>query len=328
MEMLAGSGVDVHVFAYPVNAEAPFKFDGLDAQCQYYLRQNYSDVTLQSVIEGLSPDLIVCSGWIDQGYLRICRSFHPSVKTVLALDNQLPNTLRGWASLLRARYVYRKWFRFAWVPGEPQMAYAKRIGFGTTSIFSGFYTADVERFKCMRFAQPSQPFPKRFVFVGRYLRFKGIKELWEAYDPEEFQGWELWCAGQGALYERRKTGPGIHHLGFVQPDEMDTFVKQGGVFILPSHEEPWGVVVHEFAAAGYPLICSNRVGAATAFLIEGVNGFLVQAGDSKDLKAAMQKMSVQSAESLVEMARASGKLAGKITPESWVEKVTSMLETT
>lgn len=46
---------------------------------------------------------------------------------------------------------------------------------------------------------------------------------------------------------------------------MTNLMKQCGVFILPSRIEPWGVVVHEFSAAGFPLLLSDQVGSAESF---------------------------------------------------------------
>jgi glycosyltransferase involved in cell wall biosynthesis len=327
MELLAGSGFDVHVFAYPVNPEAPFHFESSRVKCHYYQRNEYTTNALFQKVEALKPDLVVCSGWIDRGYLAVCKGLRREIKMALALDNQVPVTLKGWLALIRAKFSYRAWFKYAWVPGDPQIAYARKLGFEKDFIFSGFYSADIDKFQQLCAPLSNAPFPKRFVFVGRYIQFKGISDLWDVFSKSEFPGWELWCAGHGPLYEHRKIKDGIHHLGFVQPDEMDTFVKQGGVFVLPSYKEPWGVVVHEFAAAGYPLICSKAVGAVSAFLREGVNGYTMEAGDVKDLKAAMKKMSAETDESLKGMALESRRLSEKISPENWVDTIKTMLET-
>ena len=39
--------------------------------------------------------------------------------------------------------------------------------------------------------------------------------------------------------------------------------------------EPWGVVIHEAAAAGLPIIASHLCGATTAYVRDGVNGFII-----------------------------------------------------
>ena len=51
---------------------------------------------------------------------------------------------------------------------------------------------------------------------------------------------------------------------FIQPENLEK-VKNAGCFVLPSLKDNWGVVVHEFAAAGLPLIISDGVGAKLLF---------------------------------------------------------------
>ena len=42
---------------------------------------------------------------------------------------------------------------------------------------------------------------------------------------------------------------------------------------MPSKKEPWGVVLHEMAIAGVPLLATRHVGAATEYLMSQKNGF-------------------------------------------------------
>ena len=48
--------------------------------------------------------------------------------------------------------------------------------------------------------------------------------------------------------------------------------NSGDLFLMPSSFEPWGVVVHEHAAAGFPLLLSDAVGAGERFLEAPRNG--------------------------------------------------------
>src|SRR5690606_14298134 len=157
--------------------------------------------------------------------------------------------------------------------------------------------------------------------------FKGITELWNAFKQINAGDWQLYCAGYGALYESRVQHKAIHHLGFVQPADLYKFVAKGGVFVLPSHSEPWGVVVHEFAAAGYPLICTETVGAATAFLKPQLNGILVKPKSEKQLGEAMQNIVNTPDSHLHEMGRQSKLLAEKINVELWINTAFKILET-
>lgn len=325
-DRLAGEDVDVHVFHYPVNPEAPFQFDLKNSACHYYLRADFSNRDLQSKIESIAPEAIVCSGWIDKGYVAICRALHNKSKTIIALDNQLVPGLKNRLALLRAKLFFKSAFQFAWVPGLPQSQYAQKLGFKKDEIQTGFYTVDIKKWSEIKWQSSEHQFPHRFVFVGRYVDFKGVEELWDAFKEIDARGWQLYCAGHGVLYESRVKHEGIHHLGFVQPADLYKFVAEGGVFVLPSHSEPWGVVVHEFAAAGYPLICTRAVGAASAFLKPGVNGMLIDSKSKLQLAEAMQSIVNTSDTDLFEMSKQSKELAGKMNIELWINTALNYLE--
>ena len=327
LDRLADEDIEVHVFHYPVNPEAPFEFDFEKAVCHYYLRTGFNRQSLKAKIESIAPAAIVCSGWIDKDYVAICRSLHKEIKTILALDNQLQSGLKARLALLRAKILYKSAFHFAWVPGNPQSAYAQKLGFEKSEIKIGFYTVDVKKWSHLKWESSESEFPHRFVFVGRYVDFKGIIELWNAFMQINAGDWQLYCAGHGALYESRVQHEGIHHLGFVQPADLYKFVANGGVFVLPSHNEPWGVVVHEFAAAGYPLICTETVGAATAFLNPELNGVLIKPKSEKQLAEAMQSIVNTPDSHLYEMGRQSKQLADKINVELWINSALNYLST-
>lgn len=326
MERLALNHVEVHVFHYPVNPEAPFEFDFKNSPCHFYLRTHFSHVQLRNKILDIHPSAIVCSGWVDSDYVNICRELKPNITTVVAIDNQYQPGLKPLFSRLRAQFFYKSAFRFAWVPGRQQVKYAEKIGFKPSEIHTGFYTIDVNEWNYATPNKKDKNFPKRFVFMGRYLKFKGVVELWEAFSQLNPRGWELYCAGSGDLYASRLISKGIHHIGFVQPTDLGTFVAQGGVFILPSHKEPWGVVVHEFAAAGYPIICTTKVGAASAFVKNGMNGFVVKPKSVEEIKLTMEKIIEMSDEELVKMGEESRALAEKINVEQWVATALQFIE--
>jgi glycosyltransferase involved in cell wall biosynthesis len=95
--------------------------------------------------------------------------------------------------------------------------------------------------------------------------------------------------------------------------------------VLPSTFEPWGVVVHEFAAAGYPLVLSDAVGASEAFLQHGKNGYGFQANNMEALREALANILSLSAHQLQDMGSTSRLLAQRITPQTWADSVAMMM---
>jgi glycosyltransferase involved in cell wall biosynthesis len=84
---------------------------------------------------------------------------------------------------------------------------------------------------------------------------------------------------------------------------------------VPSRKEPWGLVLHEFSAAGLPIICSDECGAAPLFIVPNYNGYMFKALDIEDLVNQMLKIINMSDDQLVRMSQKSHFLGQRITPE-------------
>lgn len=325
-EALANAGVEVHVVAYPVNPEAPFDFDRDNSAVKYYDRKSYSQAKPDEILQSIHPDAVFCSGWIDSGYNRVLADWKNKTTTILISDNAYEPNLKSIASAFRAKLFHKHRFSKAFVAGPPQVEYAAKMGFKKEEIGEGFYTADVGEFSSMTNPNFSDSFPRRFVFVGRYLAFKGVFDLWKAFSEMKYDDWELHCYGTGADWEKRVKHPRIFHHGFIQPSDFEQIVSLGGIFVLPSRREPWGVVVHEFAAAGFPLILSDKVNSGRAFLSENENGVSFESGNISSLSIRLDEMSEKSSSELRQMAEASRKKSSRYTVEKWVSTAINLVK--
>lgn len=310
---------EIHVVRYPINPEAPFQFSFLP-QVKVYERENYSTSELLRLTNEINPSLIVCSGWVDKGYLRVCKSFNGKVNTVLTLDNHWSGTLKQQVLRLIAPWFLKRRFTQCWVPGTPQKEYALKLSFKSQEIQTGFYSIDLETFSMVS----KHELPKRFLCVARYISVKGWEYLWEAYkmlQEKHNSEWELWCAGTGEDFEERVEYPGIKHLGFLQPEELQDVMKDTTVFVLPSLFEPWGVVVQEFAAAGFPMLLSEKVGSKDAFLEDNKNGYVFESQNSHQLYECLLKMTQKTDLELFEMGKQSQFKAKKCDTASWINSL-------
>ncbi|MFI5205266.1 MAG: glycosyltransferase family 4 protein, partial [Flavobacteriales bacterium] len=298
---------------------------------KFYNRKKMNRAQLLRLVEDIDPQLIYCSGWIDKDYIEVCKRYKGKIPVVGGIDTAWSGSIKQRVHVAMSAFTTRKYYTHVWIAGEAQYRYAKKLGFNDQHILHGVYSADTSYF--LPFYEKLKngravSFPKKFIYVGRYLPFKGVVEMWEAFAEladAENSDWELWCLGTGDLWEKRMEHPTIKHFGFVQPSEMEKFLSETGVFILPSQFEPWAVVVHEFCAAGFPLICSNKVGAATLFLEEGSNGYTFEAGNKAALKNVMKKMMNLSQQELMEMSCKSHEMAKKHSPEKWAAALMNVL---
>jgi glycosyltransferase involved in cell wall biosynthesis len=318
----------VHIVRWPVNKEAPFNFQYSD-RISVYDKNQYSLDELAKLVSDIEPSLIVCSGWVDRDYLKITKTYYKKIPTVLTCDTHWKGSLKQYLATILSRFFLLNTFSNAWVPGNIQKKYARRLGFKEEKISNGFYCCDLKKFNAVydaTIARKANNFPKRFLYVGRYYDFKGITDLWEAFiqlhkeDPNE---WELWCLGTGSVSP--VSHEKIRHFGFVQPKDLDPILDQTGVFVLPSRFEPWGVVVQEYAAAGYPLLLSKEVGANEAFVEHGLNGYTYSAKQTNELKEQLKKVIKLESKDLILMAKASHELAQKINTTQWVDTVSRFI---
>lgn len=314
-------GVEAFIVKWPVNKEAPFDFS-FPANVKVYNKNNFDQKGLMQLVSQINPDIIYCSGWIDKEYLEICKKIRKNIPVIVGVDNHWKGTVKQRTASLFSRLTLLKIFSHCWIPGPRQKTFAKKLGFKEENILSGFYSADYSQFYAyyLQNKEQKKKFPKRFIYSGRYYDFKGVVDLWRAFiemQNESPNEWELWCVGTGDILPTSHSK--IKHFGFVQPKELGKIISETGVFVLPSRFEPWGVVVHEFAAAGFPLICSDEVGAADVFLEQNSNGFIFKSGKIEDLKSAMRKIISMSDEALCKMGDKSAQLAGSITPEIWAD---------
>ena len=321
----------VHIIRWPVNKEAPFQFQE-SKSLKIYSKSDYDFNQLQQLVANINPDVIICSGWIDKDYLKITKPYFKKIPTIMTCDTHWNGSIKQRIATIVSRFTLLNIFSHAWVPGQIQKQYVLNLGFKDANIGTDFYSCDLIHFEAIYQSQKilkQTQFPKRFLYVGRYYEFKGIKELWQAFielQTEQPNEWELWCLGIGDI--EPINHPKIKHFGFVQPKDIATYTTQTGVFILPSRFEPWGVVVHEFAASGFPLLVSDAVGAKEQFLQVGKNGFEFKAQNVSDLKHTLQKFVNASESELVNMSSYSNMLSKSISPIIWVNHLLKMTKHT
>lgn len=318
----ANENVEIHIVKWPVNSDAPFQFSFPDS-VSVYDRERYSGADLLELAKSIDPDLIFCCGWMDREYIWVCKAFNGNIPVIGGMDNQWTGSAKQQIARVVSPFTIQRYFSHMFVAGSPQREYARKLGFADDKILEGYYSADVNLFNDIyekNRRKKRENFPHRFLYAGRYSEEKGVRDLWSAFielQEERSSDWELWCCGTGRLEDEKPDRKDIKHFGFLQPAELAEVASGAGVFLLPSHAEPWGVVVHEFAAAGFPLICSDKVGAASAFLEDGWNGFSFSSGSREELKRVMKKLMDTPDDQLFEMGERSVKLASAITPETW-----------
>lgn len=321
------SGVELHIVRLKVDAEeAPFNFGTESRGLTLYDREKISAAEIIALMKREQPKLIICFGWFDSAYVEAVKLRPSGTIAVMTMDNQWKRTARQFLGLPYCRLFLVRHFDFVWVPGARQRRFARLLGFDDKRIREGLYVANDANFTPIYQSIQGSPL-KRLVFVGRYVDVKGLRELWQAfetYHATHDSNLELICIGTGPLYKDRPQHPRITHLGFVQPKEFREKLAGGGIFILPSKYEPWGLVVHEFALAGFPLLLSDAVGAGDRFLTQE-NGYQITPNYHDSLLDAFAFVDRLDAVKLSEMSEKSRSLGTTLSVADWCAQADEFL---
>ena len=82
-----------------------------------------------------------------------------------------------------------------------------------------------------------------------------------------------------AALEQQAAGlDGVRFCGFQNQTELPRYFDLATVFVLPSREEPWGLVVNEAMNAGCAVVLSEDVGCQPDLVPPGVEGAVFPAG--------------------------------------------------
>ena len=147
---------------------------------------------------------------------------------------------------------------------------------------------------------------KRFVFIGRYERRKGIEELSYVLKTSAhgIDNAEFHFIGPIPENKQIKGLPNIKYYGAINDENrIKEILRNCDVLICPSWSEGMPTVILEAMASGCAIIATD-VGAVSE-QVDSSNGILIEPGNKPELKAAIERMIALPAEQLLEMKMAS-----------------------
>jgi glycosyltransferase involved in cell wall biosynthesis len=324
-ELSARDGVELFVSYQLPGEEAPYE----DSQFAWLAnkiawRNSVNVAELQKRLSEFKPDIMVIPSWHVNGYRAVAKGFARRTWRVMVMDNPWRASLKQRLGALLAPLYVRPIADVAWLPGERQATFAKKLGFSERTILRGSLTCDQPAFSAVHDGRLAQnlPLPRSFIFIGRMVPAKSVDILAESYKAYRHRcsnPWPLICCGAGPMRSRLENQEGVRVAGFIQPEEMPRVLGSVGCLILPSTFEPWALVIHEAASAGRIILACENVGAVTHLVQPGYNGFIFNDKDVGGLTALMSRVSSMNDVQLNQMSCASHQLSGQFSPRQWAD---------
>jgi len=186
--------------------------------------------------------------------------------------------------------------------------YGEKLGIPEKKIFNQYLTVDIDYFfkylpqredikintrKILKI--PINSFV--MLYVGRLVKHKGIQDLIFSYkkllkEGERSNNIYTIIIGHGKYEnELKKMTRGMRNVifvGNVNYLHIYRYYFASDVFILPTYNDPWGLVINEAMACGLPIVTTRNSGASLD-LIKG-NGYVYDAGDINKLAHILFKI--------------------------------------
>ena len=128
---------------------------------------------------------------------------------------------------------------------------------------------------------------KMVLTIGQFIRRKGFDVLLRSAAALD-KNIGIYIVGGEPTEEylrlcRELDLKNVHFLGFMKKEELVRHYKAADLFVLPTREDIWGLVINEAMAYGLPVITTDRCVAGLELVEDGVNGYIIGVEDEKAL---------------------------------------------
>jgi len=248
-------------------------------------------------LKSLKADVVICGGYNHLSYLSAIAYRYIFRKDLILWVESTIYDHRYQSSFLS---YYKKFLislsnRFL-VPGTMSRRYLESFKVKYEDIWIARNAVESKRF--VGNAKDSEYEEKilKLLCVSRLEEHKGILDLFKAIQSLNQEGIrsELDILGSGPQEKKlkdfiEKNGlTNIKMHGFLQQSELKHFYSKASLFIMPSHSDPWGLVINEALSSGVPVIASVKAGGTCDLIINDYNGYVFEPGDVEELVGKIQ----------------------------------------
>ena len=250
------------------------------------------------ILRRYKPDVIITSGYDSLAYWQAflyCKLFKK--KFILWNETTLlsADTIKGIRGLLK-RIIIKGADKYI-VCGTKAKEYLEYFGAKPENIYISTNTVDVDHFyqkvrqyrQDENFSEERRKYPSLLLlYVGQLIKRKGVKQVLKALSILDDPEIGFMIVGSGPEEKKLKEFceenklQNIFFEGFHQLEELPKYYALADVFIFPSFQEVWGLVINEALASGLFVLCSKYAGAGYD-LINNENGKIFDPSDIEKL---------------------------------------------
>ncbi len=257
----------------------------------------------------LKPDVIVVPGWADMpSYISTIYCLFTGCKLILRSEStKYEKSFRRTLFAPITKFVIRTASSFI-ASGTQARKYLISLGATPKKIFVGYSPIDVEYFQKRAFLSLSKrnairrkmgvpKTAKIILFVGQLIVRKGIYDLIDSFasiatsEPNAFLvfiGYGPELGNLKDLVSKLNIQNRVIFINFVPNEELPRYYTASDIFVLPSYEETWGIVVNEAMACGLPVVVNEHVGSSHDLVRDGISGIVFKSGKTEELTRGLR----------------------------------------
>jgi glycosyltransferase involved in cell wall biosynthesis len=161
-----------------------------------------------------------------------------------------------------------------------------------------------------------------YLYVGQFIRRKGVRQLLEAWGRFEHaspRSGTLVLIGAGPEAEALKTMArdlalkAVRFPGWVDYDQLAAYYAAADVFVMPTLEDNWSMVVPEAMVCGLPVLTSYYNGCWPELVQPDVNGWVFDSFNTEEVARCLT-MCVVHQDKLPQMGQQSKQIVSHHTP--------------
>lgn len=134
-----------------------------------------------------------------------------------------------------------------------------------------------------------------FLCVGNYIDRKGYDLIIKAANElkeENIEFVNIGCGNKKEEYQKLIEEYGLKNIvleGFKDKETLKKYYDSADVFLFPTKEDIWGLVVNEAMARGLPVITTDRCNAGLELIENNKNGEIIKTNSCEELVKAIRK---------------------------------------
>ena len=246
---------------------------------------------LMRAIAKVRPDVLITEGYFQWTPLVLLYGILHRVPVYMGYERTCWTERNAGRLKTWQRKLFNRGFAGFLVNGSETKKYLMSIGVKEEKIHIGGMCADSEELcaqVCSMTDEDKSVMRHRYVgdegllylFVGRVSVLKGADRLLDAWEEHvrRYPKDHIVLVGYGDRYEMLKDKyremPSVHLEGAVDYTQVYRYYAVADVYVLPTIEDNWSLVVPEAMACGLPVATSIYNGCYPELVQEGVNGFV------------------------------------------------------